>query len=261
MGSVARLVAGLGRPLVAAVAPTRSVLHVLGATLAYVLSGRFDRRETLRQMVEVGWRSWAFVSLTLSVMGMIGVFQVATQAARILPEYSMMGAAFIELMVREFAPTITGLMIATRVGSGIAAELGTMVVTEQVDALRMCNADPVRYVVAPRFVACTLMTVVLAVHAAAIAILAGAVVAKAGWGVSYATFWNFRMTQWNDVLTGLAKALAYGVAIPVLAGDSGLRATGGAEGVGWATTRAVVSSSFAVIVLDFVVGGIAYLIV
>ena len=164
------------------------------------------------------------------------------------------------MMWREFAPTITGLMVATRVGSGIAAEVGSMVVTEQVDALRMCNADPVEYLLAPRTIASALMVMLLTVVGVVAATVAGMFIAKAGFDIPYQTFLNLSLVGPKDVVIGMTKAFSYGLAIPVIAGQAGLQASGGSAGVGWATTRAVVNTSFAVIVIDFVLSGFFFAI-
>lgn len=239
---------------------SRGAARLALRTVGVCFSGAVEGREVLQQAVAIGWRSWPFVVLTVGVMGMVGVFQVASQAERILPEYAMIGAAFVELMVRELGPVVTGLMLATRVGSAMAAQLGTMAVTGQVDALRMCNAEPVRFLVAPRFLAATLMNVALTIFASAGALLAGAYVAASGWGVAPGSFLTFQLVSGEDIAVGLVKAVAFGMAIPVLAAHSGLAARGGAAGVGRATTLAVVRASFAVIVLDFLIGGAAYVL-
>ena len=240
----------------------RRLAALFGETVRFTVRGglRRRRRQIVVQLHEMGNQSVLFITVTLGVLGMISVFQVLVQVERILPDFTMIGPAFIQMMTREFAPTIAGLMIATRVGSGIAAEIGSMVVTEQVDALRMCNADPVDYLVTPRFVACTIESMMLSVYAAFIAVIAGAVTANLFWSVSYETFFSLQLVQGSDVISGGAKALAYGMAIPIVASQAGLETTGGSEGVGAATTRAVVNSSFSVIVLDFVVSGLSYLL-
>lgn len=225
-----------------------------------ILTFRYSARATLEQMYEIGNRSVLFITVTLGMLGFISVFQVGHQMEQILPEYSMMGAAFIQIMIREFGPTICGMMIATRVGSGIAAEIGSMVVTDQVDALRMCNANPLAFLIAPRTVACTLMLILLSAYGVAIATVAGMLVGESSYGISYSTFLNLSLVGSDDLLLGLSKAIAYGAAIPVIAGQSGLNTTGGSEGVGWATTRAVVNTSFAVIVLDFILSAIGYIL-
>src|SRR5580692_2432903 len=98
-----------------------------------------------RQMYEIGNRSAFFVTITMGFIGMILVYQAGLQTKRIVPDFTMLGATYLELLVRDLAASIGALMLATRVGAGIAAELGSMVVTEQVDALRMCAAEPVEF--------------------------------------------------------------------------------------------------------------------
>jgi phospholipid/cholesterol/gamma-HCH transport system permease protein len=221
---------------------------------------RRRRKQILQQMYEIGNRSVLFITVTLGVLGMISVYQVLYQVEQILPDFSMIGPAFIQMMVREFGPTIAGLMIATRVGSGIAAEIGSMVVTEQVDALRMCNADPVDYLVCPRFVACTVQTIMLTIYACMVGVVAGAAIAIVFWQIMPSTFFNLQLVQWADVVSGLMKASAYGMAIPLVAAHAGLRAEGGSEGVGAATTRAVVNASFSVVILDLILSAFSYLV-
>lgn len=254
------LLARIGRPVVSAARATKDLADLFIDTFVAIAKGRAARREVFKQAYEIGNRSLPFVIITLGVLGFITVFQIATQVAQILPDFSMLGAAFIQGMCREFAPTITGLMVATRVGSGIAAEIGSMVVTEQVDALKMCNADPVEYLLAPRTLASGVMLVMLSVVGVIAATLAGMVIANVGFQIPYQTFLKLDLVQLSDVVTGVAKALAYGLAIPVIAGQAGLQATGGSAGVGTATTRAVVNTSFAVIVLDFILSGLAYVV-
>jgi phospholipid/cholesterol/gamma-HCH transport system permease protein len=124
----------------------------------------------------------------------------------------------------------------------------------------MTNADPVHYLVVPRFVACAVMMLALSVFAVLVATATGMVMGRYGFGIPYRTFLNLRMVDWPDLIVGTWKALAYGVAIPIIASHAGLAAKGGSEGVGWATTRAVVNASFAVIVLDLILSGIGYLV-
>lgn len=191
---------------------------------------------------------------------MIAVFQAGTQVQRVIPDMSQLGTTYLELLVKDFAATIAALMLATRVGAGIAAEIGSMVVTEQIDALRMCAADPVDYLVRPRFVASVIMTLVLVVVAGAIAAITGMWTAQVFFAVSRETFFDFREVDAGDVIIGLSKALAYGAAIPIVSAQAGLSTFGGSEGVGSATTRAVVNSSLAIIVIDFVLTTLGYLV-
>jgi len=196
-------------------------------------------------------------------MGFIGTIlclQAGLQTKRVVPDLSMLGASYLELLVRDLAASIVALMLATRVGAGIAAEIGSMVVTEQVDALRMCAADPIDYLIKPRFLASIVMTVVLGIWSAAVATGTGLLTAYVMFDIYPQTFMNFSLLQAGDVILGLTKCLAYGAAIPVVSGHSGLSTFGGSEGVGWATTRAVVSSSLAVIVLDMLISGAGFFI-
>src|SRR6185503_8282780 len=128
----------------------------LGA-LRWLLRGRrgasITRGEVLRQLYQIGNRSLLFVCVTLGFLGMVLVFQTCLQVNRITGDLSQVGAEFIKILVHEFGPSLTAMMLATRVGAGIAAEIGSMVVTEQVDALRMNGVDPVDYLIVPRFLA------------------------------------------------------------------------------------------------------------
>jgi phospholipid/cholesterol/gamma-HCH transport system permease protein len=135
-----------------------------------------------------------------------------------------------------------------------------MVVTEQVDALRMCATDPIDYLIKPRFVASLLTFTALVVIAAMVAFLSGMWTAQAFFGINPRTFANTSLVQVGDLVVGLTKCVAYGAAIPVISGYCGLTAFGGSEGVGAATTNAVVSSSLAVIILNFVISGAGYLV-
>jgi phospholipid/cholesterol/gamma-HCH transport system permease protein len=238
---------------------TLTFLAVLGRATLGLSRRRWRRGEVVRQMHEVGNRSLLFVCVTLGFIGMVLVFQTCLQVMHITGDLSQVGAEFIKILMHEFGPSLTGMMLATRVGAGIAAEIGSMVVTEQVDALGMCNVDPVDYLVVPRLAASLVMTPVLAVFGVVSALALGSLVARTSFQVNPHVFFDLSRVTAADVATGLLKCVAYGVAIPVVSAHAGLRAAGGSEGVGRATTRAVLSASFAVIVLDFVISGVAML--
>lgn len=240
--------------------PGLDFVRLCRATVWQVVRGRRTEGAVVRQMYAIGNQSVLFITVTIGFLGMILVYQVATQVEKILPDFSMIGAAFIQVMIKEFAPTISGMMIATRVGSGIAAEIGSMVVTEQVDALRMCNADPVNYLIVPRFLASGVMMVCLTVYAVLIGEITGMLTGYLGFGIHPLTFLSTQLVKTGDIVSGLSKAFAYGCAIPLIAGQAGLEATGGSEGVGWATTRSVVNASFAVVLLDFILSGVIFAI-
>ncbi|UQA56261.1 MlaE family ABC transporter permease [Polyangium aurulentum] len=229
-------------------------------TLYYCVRGRREPGAVMRQMFEIGNRSVFFLTVVMGFIGMILVLQGGLQVKRILPDFSRVGATFLDMLVRDLAASIGSLMLATRVGAGIAAEIGSMVVTEQIDALRMSAADPIDYLIKPRFIASLVMTTCLVVWSAAVATLTGMLTAYVTFDVNPRTFFNLVMVNEGDLITGLAKCLAYGAAIPIIAGHSGLMTHGGSEGVGWATTRAVINGSLAVILLDLVISTAGYLV-
>jgi phospholipid/cholesterol/gamma-HCH transport system permease protein len=254
------LVAAIGRRAIELGRAGLEIYGVFVRTLYYLVRGKWERGALVRQMYEVGNRSAFLLTVVMGFLGMILVLQAGLQTLRVLPDLSMMGASYLEILVRDLAASIAALMLATRVGAGIAAEIGSMVVTEQIDALRMCAADPVDYLIKPRFAASIVMTTVLSIWSAAVAISTGMLTAYVVFGVPPGTFWNLRLVHTSDVITGLVKCVAYGAAIPIVSGYSGLSTFGGSEGVGWATTRAVVSSSLAVIILNFIISSVGFLV-
>ena len=229
-------------------------------TLYYCWFGRREPGAVIAQMYEIGNRSLFFITVVMGFLGMILVYQAGVQTLRVLPDLSMLGATFLELLVRDLAASIGSLMLATRVGAGIAAELGSMVVTEQTDALRMCSADPIDYLIVPRFIACVVMGTVVLLASSFVAYFAGMFVAWSLLGVGVPTFINFQMVTWGDCVLGLIKCFTYGGAIAIVSGHRGLSAFGGSEGVGQATTDAVVGSLFTIIVLSFVLSSVGYFV-
>lgn len=236
----------------------RELRRVLTRSVIGAFRGRRPRGEVLKQMYQVGNRSLVFIGVTLGFIGMVLVFQTCMQVNRVTGDLSRIGAEFIKVLVHEFGPTLTAMMLATRVGAGIAAEVGSMVVTEQVDALRMCGVEPIEYLIVPRFIACIVMMVALTAFAVVIALGFGALTAYTSFNVNPRIFFDPGAVASGDLVVGLMKCVAYGAAIPVVSGYCGLSARGGSEGVGWATTRAVIGSSFTVIVLDFILSGLGY---
>jgi phospholipid/cholesterol/gamma-HCH transport system permease protein len=238
----------------------RDLFGLLARTLYWCVRGRRERGDVIRQMYSLGNRSWFFLTVTMGFIGMILVYQSGVQAVKVVPDHSVLGAFFIKMLVRDLAASIGAMPLATRVGAGIAAELGTMVVTEQTDALRMCAAEPVDYLVVPRFLASLVMSVALLIWAGFVALMCGMLVAHSAFDVRFATFLDFRLVTGGDVVLGLSKCLTYGAAIPIVAAHRGLRTFGGAEGVGRATTEAVVYGTVAVIVLNFALSVVGYFV-
>ncbi len=255
-----RMAATLGNAAFEARDAVLGLYAVFVRTLYFLVRGKRERGDVVKQMYVIGNRSLPFVCVTMGFIGMILVYQAGTQTKRILPEFGMLGAAFTELLVRDLAASIGGLMLATRVGAGIAAEIGSMVVTEQVDALRMSGADPVDFLIVPRFLASLLMTTVLIVLGGLVAFVTGMVTAWAFFDVRFDIFANLQLVDAGDLIVGLAKCVTYGAAIPLVSGYSGLSTTGGSEGVGSATTRAVVNSSLAILVLNLIISAAGFVV-
>jgi len=240
---------------------TRDLFQVARRTVHFVIRGERRPGAVATQMYEIGVRSAAFLCVSMGFIGMIFVYQAGLQIRRLIPDTSQLGATYLELLVRDLAASICALLLATRVGAGIAAEIGSMVVTEQIDALRMCAADPIDYLVRPRFVASLFMTLVLTVIAGCAAFLSGMWTAHTFFAMNPRTFADASLVDSGDVAVGVLKCIVYGAAIPIISAHAGLATRGGSEGVGQATTRAVVTSSLAVIVLNFLISTTWYLVV
>ena len=231
----------------------RELYSTFVRTLYYVFRGKRDKGATLRQMYEVGNKSVFFVSITMGFIGMILVYQAGLQSKRIVPDFTMLGPTYLELLVRDFAASLAALMLATRVGAGIAAEIGSMVVTEQVDALRMCAADPIDFLLVPRFLASMVMTRCSSSGPAPSRSSRARPRPTSPSTCRCARSAGMQLIDWGDLTIGLSKCIAYGAAIPIVSGYCGLSTFGGSEGVGWATTRAVVNSSLAIIILNAII--------
>lgn len=246
--------------IASAVDDLRKLGRLFFHTLYYVARGRRENGAVVAQMYEIGNRSAFFLSVSMGFIGMIMVFQSGMQAAHVVPDYTLLGPFYIKLLVRDFAASIGAMPLATRVGAGIAAELGTMKVTDQIDALRMCAAEPIDYLLVPRFLGSLVMGLVLLVWAGFVALVAGMFTANTVFDVNFHTFVDFRLVTTGDMVTGVAKCIAYGAAIPIVSAHRGLNAFGGAEGVGRATTDAVVHSTLAIIILNFILSALGYFV-
>ncbi|MCL2726064.1 MAG: ABC transporter permease [Polyangiaceae bacterium] len=238
----------------------RELYSVFVRTLYYTVRGRREKGAVTAQLYEIGNHSLFFLSITMGFIGMILAYQSGLQSKRVVPDFTMLGATYLELLVRDLGASLGGLMLATRVGAGIAAEIGSMVVTEQIDALRMCAADPIDFLMVPRFIASMVMTLVLIVFSGTVAFVSGGITAYIAFDVPLQTFFNASLVDAGDLTIGLTKCLAYGAAIPIVSGYCGLSTFGGSEGVGWATTRAVVNTSLTIIILDFLISGAGFLV-
>jgi phospholipid/cholesterol/gamma-HCH transport system permease protein len=217
----------------------------------FVPSKKRGRARAFDQAKKAGLDSLLIVSLIAFFLGMIMAFQISYLMRRLGAE--MYIASIVALsIVRELGPVITALIIAGRVGAAITAEIGSMQVTEQVDALETLATNPVKYLVVPRFLALTLMLPILTLYSDIIGILGGWVIAVFKIGISSRLYLNtsFDALQFKDLFTGLAKTVFFGMIIALVSCYEGFNVKGGAEGVGQATTRSVVTSFIMIIICD-----------
>lgn len=222
--------------------------------LARGLSGPFYPRQILRQMVDIGFYSLPVVGLTAIFTGMVLALQSYTGFSRFQAQSAIPNIVVLS-MTRELGPVLAGLMVAGRVGAAMAAELGTMRVTEQIDALSTLSTDPYRYLVFPRLVAGLLMLPALVLVADVIGIMGGWLVSVSKLGFNPVTYVNstYSFLSFGDVFSGLVKAAVFGFLVCLMGCYQGYMSRGGAEGVGAATTRAVVTASILILTADYVV--------
>lgn len=211
-------------------------------------------RDIVEQFEAIGVGSLTVVLLTGMFTGMVLALQSGFTLDQ-LGARSMVGRLVSASMVKELGPVLTGLMVAGRVGSGIAAELGSMVVTDQISALRALGTDPIRKLVLPRILAGLVMVPLLTVIASGVGMVGGWIVTVTQLKVASSVYWNsvVQGLYIQDVWMGLIKPFFLGFAIVSIGCHVGMRTSGGTQGVGRATTNAVVASSVAVIAVDFLV--------
>jgi phospholipid/cholesterol/gamma-HCH transport system permease protein len=246
--------AGAVEWLKAALLEVQEYVRMLSRTARGVVTPPFYYRDVVQQFEAIGIGSLTVVLLTGTFTGMV----LALQSGFTLDQFgarSMVGRLVSASIVKELGPVLTGLMVAGRVGSGIAAELGSMMVTDQIAALRALGTDPIRKLVVPRVLAGLIMVPVLTVIASAVGMVGGWVVTVGLLRVASSVYWNsvVQGLYIQDVWMGLIKPFFLGLAIVSIGCHVGLRTHGGTQGVGRATTNAVVASSVAVIAVDYLV--------
>ncbi|RPI62016.1 MAG: ABC transporter permease [Planctomycetaceae bacterium] len=207
------------------------------------------------QFFEVATRSVPVVMITGMFVGMVLAVQAVMQF-KALGLDAKLGTIVNLSALRELGPVLAGMMLAGRVGGGITAELGTMRVTEQIDALRAMGADPLRVLVIPRFLACVLMSPVLVMYTSVMAILGGFAISVYVYGINAKDFWESSAMSigYFDIFQGPVKSLFFGAAISLVSCYKGFRCQAGAAGVGRACTEGFVISCMAILVLDLFIG-------
>jgi phospholipid/cholesterol/gamma-HCH transport system permease protein len=244
--------ASVGRPVVGFFEAVGELSLLFSRAVGAILMGRISLVETLRQMSVIGVNSLPIVLITIGFSGAVLALHTAVQFHKLGGDQFIGGLVAVS-MAREAAPVLASVVVAARVGSAIAAELGSMQVTEQIDALRALAVSPVQYLVVPRLLAAVMMMPVVTVFANVAGIMGGEVVTVSFTHISYQVFISSIQTwlTWRDVIMGLAKTLVFGGIIAIVGCDRGLRTAGGAAGVGRSTTSAVVLAIVLVYVSDY----------
>ena len=234
-------------------------LLLMGQVVLHLLKGKINRRNTLEQMSIVGPQSLMIALLTSTFVGMVFTIQVAREFLN-FGAGSAVGGVLALSLARELAPVLTAVTIAGRVGSAFAAELGTMQVTEQIDALYMLRTDPIDYLVTPRVLACCLMLPLLTILGLGTGILGGMAMANLIYSIPNMVFLDSArkfLTVW-DLCSAPLKAIVFGFLIAIIGTRWGLTTTGGAKGVGESTTTAVVTSLLAIFISNFFLSWIMF---
>ncbi|WP_207538990.1 MlaE family ABC transporter permease [Sabulicella rubraurantiaca] len=252
MTAALNLVALLGRTVLGLLRALGQVSLFAAEALSHLLRPPFFLRQFVRHFAEIAYFSLPVVALTALFTGMVLALQSYVGFARFNAE-SAIASVVVLSVTRELGPVLAGLMVAGRIGAAMAAEIGTMRVTDQIDALTTLSTDPMKYLVAPRLLAGTLALPLLVLVADILGVMGGFLVGVLKLGFVPQTFLDnaWDILQPMDVISGLVKAAVFGFVIALMGCWCGYASRGGAQGVGQATTRAVVSASILILALDY----------
>jgi len=223
-----------------------------GQAVFHCFAPPFFPKQLARQFIDVGYYSLPVVGMTALFTGMVLALQSYTGFARFNAESAIAGVVVLSI-TRELSPVLAGLMVAGRVGAAIAAEIGTMRVTEQIDALATLSVNPFKYLIAPRIIAGTITLPVLVLIGDIIGVFGGYIISiyKLGFNSSTYLFQTWDVLENMDVISGLAKAAVFGFIVSLLGCYNGYHSQRGAQGVGAATTNAVVSASILILIFNY----------
>jgi phospholipid/cholesterol/gamma-HCH transport system permease protein len=247
------LLAAIGRSVIALCHGAGSLALFALEGLSHLVRPPFYGRLFARALLEIGYFSLPVVALTAIFTGMVLALQSYTGFARFSAQSAVANLVVLSV-TRELGPVLAGLMVAGRVGAAMAAELGTMRVTDQIDALSTLSTNPMKYLVAPRLLAGVIALPLLVVIADLLGVLGGFIVStlKLGFNVNTYLENTVNFVEINDVVSGLAKAAVFGFLISLMGCYQGYNSKGGAQGVGSATTLAVVTASILILAFDYV---------
>jgi phospholipid/cholesterol/gamma-HCH transport system permease protein len=245
-------VALVGRAALGACQVTGRVAVFAVAGLSHVVRPPFYGRAFARALAEIGYFSLPVVALTAIFTGMVLALQASTGLSRFSAESAIANLVVLS-MTRELGPVLAGLMVAGRIGAAMAAEIGTMRVTDQIDALSTLSTNPMKYLVAPRLLAGLVAVPMLVLVADVLGIAGGFLIATVRLGFNPGIYLHntINFVQTMDVVSGLVKAAVFGFLITLMGCYHGYNSRGGAEGVGAATTAAVVAASILILAFDY----------
>jgi phospholipid/cholesterol/gamma-HCH transport system permease protein len=252
-GSLLDPVAAIGRSVLGACQVTGKVAVFAASGVSHIFRPPFYGRLFLAALLEIGFFSLPVVALTAVFTGMVLALQSYTGFARFSAEGAVANVVVLSV-TRELGPVLAGLMVAGRVGAAMAAEIGTMRVTDQIDALSTLSTNPMKYLVAPRLLAGTIALPLLVLVADVLGVLGGFIISTVKLGFNPGTYLirTINYLEPEDVVSGLAKAAVFGFLISLMGCYQGYNSKGGAQGVGAATTSAVVAASILILAFDYV---------
>lgn len=243
----------IGRFVLLFLANVGSLILFAGQAISHCVRPPIYWRTIGRQFIDIGYYSLPVVGLTAIFTGMVLALQSYTGFARFSAESAIPKVVIVSL-TRELGPVLAGLMVAGRIGASMAAEIGTMRVTEQLDALSTLSTNPMKYMVAPRLIAGVLMLPLLVLVADIIGVFGGYLVSVFKLGFNPATYLQntWEALEAQDLISGLVKAAMFGFIVTLMGCYHGYTSRGGAQGVGAATTNAVVSASILILCFDYI---------
>jgi phospholipid/cholesterol/gamma-HCH transport system permease protein len=247
-----RLIEYIGMLIITFTEETGRICLLLGHTFKEMVFPPYEIKNVVKQMFEIGVMSVPVVLITAVFTGMVLALQTYTGFKRFGAE-SLVGSVVALSMTREMGPVLTGLIVTGRAGAAMAAELGTMRVTEQIDALETLATSPVKYLIVPRFLSGLIMMPALTVISDIVGIIGGYLITVGLFGASSTLYWqrSWDYLEISDLYNGLIKACFFGASVALICCYKGFYSSGGAEGVGKATTGAVVLSFMAVLISDY----------
>ncbi len=252
---IAAAVGGFGKFILDTAEETGQFAFLIRSTASWMRRSQIEWRQTLIQMLRVGVESLPVTSMTAFFTGMVLALQTGASSKHFFNEPLFVGTVVSFSLVMELAPVMTAIVVSGRAGAAIAAELGTMKVTEQIDALYTLGTDPIRYLVIPRFLAFLVVLPLLTVVSDFTGIFGGYLVAKAKYQIPATVYWNdiVNNMEVRHFVHGFLKTFVFAAVVSLVSCFKGVTTRGGAEGVGKSTTAAVVISMTLVLILDYFV--------